>query len=115
MKQPSAPIASQRVAPTPDLLQQILRDGARKMRAQALQAEVAECIDAHADQLDEDGRRLVLRNGTCPERTIQTALGSIPVARPRVDDRRLDEDGGRIHFTSKILPPYSVARRRSRN
>ncbi|QDU66542.1 IS256 family transposase [Engelhardtia mirabilis] len=106
MKQPSDSIQFQPDAPTADILQDVLREGARKMLITALQAEVAEYIDAHADQVDEQGRRLVVRNGSCPERTIQTALGDIPIARPRVDDRRLDDGGNRIQFTSKILPPY---------
>lgn len=103
---PTDPISSQPVATTPDVLQQILQDGARQMLAAALQAEVAEYIEANAARVDEVGRRLVFRNGSCPERTVQTPLGSISVSRPRIDDRRIDDDGSRIHFTSKILPPY---------
>ena len=106
MKQPTDPISSQPVATTPDVLQQVFQDGARQMLATALQAEVAEYIEVNAAHVDEAGRRLVVRNGSCPERTIQTALGSVSVSRPRIDDRRLDEDGNRIQFTSKILPPY---------
>ncbi|MEO0629887.1 MAG: IS256 family transposase [Planctomycetota bacterium] len=106
MKQPTAQSVSQTAPTSSDVLQQIFRDGARQMLVTALEAEVAEYIEAHASHVDEAGRRLVVRNGTCPERTIQTPLGGISIARPRIDDRRVGEDGTRIQFTSKILPPY---------
>ncbi len=89
-----------------DVLTHILRDGAQKMLAQAIQQEVQEYLDRHADQLDEHGHRLVVRNGYKPARSLQTPLGSIPVQQPRIDDRRLDEEGRRIRFTSQVLPPY---------
>ena len=89
-----------------DPLHEVLRDGARKMLISALNEEVEEYLARHSDERDEQGRRLVVRNGRCPERDIQTGLGPITVARPRVDDRRVAEDGTRFRFTSKILPPY---------
>jgi transposase-like protein len=89
-----------------DVLTEILRNGAQRMLAAALEAEVESHVSQYADARDEAGHRLVVRNGRCPERTIQTGLGSVEVRRPRVDDRRVDEDGRRIQFTSKILPPY---------
>ena len=83
-------------------LDEILREGARRMLQAAIEAEVADYVEQHADLSDQaTGRRLVVRNGNQPERTIQSSLGDIPVSRPRVHDRR---DGER--FTSSILPPY---------
>jgi len=89
-----------------DVLTEILRDGAQRLLATAVEAEVAGYIDQHADHVDEKGHRLVVRNGHHRERTIQTGLGSVVVKTPRVEDRRVDEQGQRFHFTSSILPPY---------
>ena len=93
-------------ASTKDVLTQILRDGAREMLGSAIEAEVAEYIAAHAHERDTDGHRLVVRNGHASERELQTGLGAIPVRQPRVNDRRIDDDGTRFRFTSRILPPY---------
>lgn len=76
------------------------------MLAEAIENEVAQYIAAHADERDDVGHRLVVRNGHTPVRSIQTGVGPVSVARPRVDDRRLDAEGNRMRFTSKILPPY---------
>ena len=84
----------------------LLREGARRLLQAAVEAEVAEYIQAHADQRDTDGHRLVVRNGRAPERTIQTGLGDIPVSRPRVNDKRVDSEGRRMRFESQLLPPY---------
>ena len=89
-----------------DALSEILRGGARRMLAAALEAEVEAYVSAHAEARDEAGQRLVVRNGHCPPRSIQTGLGSLEVKRPRVDDRRVDDTGQRFRFTSRILPPY---------
>jgi transposase-like protein len=90
------------------LLDEIVRDGARRMLAAALQAEVAAYIDAHADQLDPDGRRLVVRNGHHDPREVTTAAGAVPVRAPRVNDKRVDEvTGERRRFSSAILPAWS--------
>jgi len=89
-----------------DVLTEILRQGAQQMLAAAIEKEVAEYIAAHADERDDVGHRLVVRNGHTPARSIQTGVGSVSVARPRVDDRRIDAEGNRKRFTSKILPPY---------
>lgn len=89
---------------TGDVLEGILREGARKMLAEAIQAEVAEYVEARQNLCSEDGRQLVVRNGYLPERTIQTPLGEIPVRQPRVRDRREPEE--REKFQSSILPPY---------
>ena len=87
-----------------DVLTDLLRDGARRMLAQAVEAEVAAWIDAHGHLVDDQGRRQVVRNGHLPERTIQTGLGEIEVKQPRVHDRRDPER--REKFTPAVLPPY---------
>ncbi len=89
-----------------DVLTELVRSGAQKMLAAALESEVAEYLAQHAEHRDEAGRRLVVRNGKSPEREIQTGVGGIAVRQPRVNDRRVDDDGQRFKFTSKILPPY---------
>ena len=87
-------------------LEQIARQGARLALQKAIEDEVAEYINAARQETDAAGRRLVVRNGHKPPRTILSALGPIQVKQPRVDDRRVDENGVRFRFTSKILPPY---------
>src|SRR5258708_5164922 len=87
-----------------DVLTEVLRDGARRMLAQAIDAEVATWIDAHAHLKDQTGRQQGVRNGHLPERTIQTGIGPIEVKQPRVRDRRPADE--RESFTSAILPPY---------
>jgi putative transposase len=89
---------------TRDVLSEVLRDGAQRMLALAVEAEVADWIDRHADVKDENGRRQVVRNGYLPERTITTGLGDVKIQQPRVHDRRSEDEQQR--FTSKILPPY---------
>ena len=90
------------------LLDQIVRDGARQMLAAALQAEVAAYLEAHADQRDENGHRLVVGNGHHNAREVTTAAGAVPVRAPRVNDKRTDEaTGQRRRFCSAILPAWS--------
>ena len=89
-----------------DVLTEIARAGAQKMLAVALDDEVADYLAEHADSRDESGHLLVVRNGHGREREIQTGIGSVAVRQPRVNDRRVDENGDRNKFTSKILPPY---------
>src|SRR5438874_11715663 len=87
------------------LLDEIVRDGARQMLAAALLAEVAAYVEAHADELDADGHRLVVRNGYHEPREVMTAAGAVPVRAPRVNDKRVDaETGERKRFPSAILP-----------
>ena len=98
-----------RLATTPvvcNVIDQLLREGARQMLQKAIEREVAHYIDQHLSELDADGHRLVVRNGSHPKRSIQTGSGSIEVRQPRVNDRRVNENGERQRFTSKILPPY---------
>ena len=89
-----------------DPLTDILRAGARQLLAQAIEAEVEGHISAHADLTDAQGRRRIVRHGHSPEREIQTGVGAVRVRSPRVRDRDPDAPGGRIRFTSSILPPY---------
>ena len=90
------------------MLDGIVRDGARQMLAAALQAEVAAYIEAFADQLDENGHRLVVRNGFHEPREVTTAAGAVPVRQPRVNDKRTDEvTGKRKRFASAILPAWA--------
>ncbi len=72
------------------LLDEIVRDGARQMLAAALQAEVAAYVEQYADQVDDRGYRLVVRNGYHHEREVLTAAGAVTVRAPRVNDRRID-------------------------
>jgi transposase-like protein len=87
-------------------LDDILRDGARRALQAAIEQEVEEYIGRNSRCLDEHGRRQVVRNGHHPARKIQSGNGPIEVLQPRVNDKRVDEQGNRFHFTSKILPPY---------
>jgi len=89
-------------------LDEIVRDGARQLLAAALWAEVAAYVEAHADELDADGHRLVVRNGYHEPREVMTAAGVVPVRAPRVNDKRVDaETGERKRFSSAILPAWS--------
>ena len=89
------------------VIDQIVRDGARRMLAEALQAEVDAYTAVFAAERDEAGRRLVVRNGTHQPREVLTSAGAVAVTAPRVDDRRVDPDtGARQKFSSAILPPW---------
>jgi transposase-like protein len=87
-------------------LDEIARQGARRMLAQALEAEVDAYIEAAKDQRDESGHALVVRNGRAREREILLGAGTVDVRAPRVNDKRVDENGQRRRFKSVILPPY---------
>ena len=91
---------------TVPVIDDILRDGARRALQAAIEREVEEYIERNSRQVDQAGHRLVVRNGHHPARKIQSGAGPIEVHQPRVNDRRVDEHGNRFHFTSKILPPY---------
>jgi transposase-like protein len=95
------------VVSSESLIDEIVRDGARRMLAAALEAEVAAYIDAHAGELDEHGRRLVVRNGHAVARQVLTSAGAVQVRAPRVNDKRVDEvTGERQRFSSAILPAW---------
>ena len=89
-----------------DPLTDVLRAGARPLLAQAVEAEVESHILAHADLTNGNGRRRVVRHGYLPKRDIQTGIGAVGVKAPRVRERDPDAPGGRIDFTSSILPRY---------
>ena len=92
-----------------DPLLAVLREGARRMLTQAIEAEVEAFLAVYAELEDGEGRRRLVRNGHAPERAIQTGVGPIEIRRPKVRDRG---DGEPIRFTSEVLPPYL---RRTRN
>jgi transposase-like protein len=92
---------------TGSLIDDIVREGARRMLAAALKAEVNAYIAELADERDERGRRLVVRNGYHQPREVTTAAGVVEVNAPRVNDKRIDEaTGERKRFSSAILPPW---------
>ena len=83
------------------VLDELAREGARRMLQAALEAEVAEYLEQHQLELDGEGHRLVVRNGRLPERDLITGVGPVRLKQPRVRDKREGEK-----FTSKILPPF---------
>src|SRR2546429_3374501 len=90
------------------LIDEIVREGARRMLAEALQAEVDAYSAAHAAERDENGRRLVVRNGSHQPREVLTSAGAVQVTVPRVNDKRTDPvTGDRKRFSSAILPPWA--------
>src|SRR5665647_2330264 len=89
--------------PDRSVIDEIVREGARAMLAAALRAEVAAYVEAHAGEVDEHGRRLVVRNGYAEPRQVLTSSGAVGVVAPRVDDKRVDEaTGQRRRFSSAI-------------
>ena len=89
-----------------DPLTEVLRNGARALLVQAVEAEVATLLDRHADEITDDGRRRLVRHGHLPEREIMTGIGPIAIRCPRVRDR-VGRGSERIRFSSAILPPYA--------
>jgi len=90
-----------------DQLTEVLRNGARALLAQAVEAEVSGFLDKNAGLKTEDGRARVVRHGHLPEREVMTGIGPVPVKQPRVRDRGAPaDDPGRIRFSPAILPPY---------
>jgi putative transposase len=89
-------------------LDELAREGARRMIAAALEVEVADYVERFADERDEDGRRLVVRNGRARERRVTVGSGTVAIRAPRVNDKRVDEETGeRTRFSSRILPRYA--------
>ena len=88
-----------------DPLTEILRKGAKKLLAAALEAEIEDFLSQYKRAKDSKGKQRVTRNGYLPERSIQTGIGGIKVRAPRVRDRQPDKDE-RIEFSSNILPKY---------
>ena len=90
-----------------DQLTEILRQGARTLLAQAVEAEVADFLAKNVGLRTEAGRQRLVRHGHLPEREVMTGIGVVPVHQPRVRDRAAAAgDPGRIRFTPAILPPY---------
>lgn len=85
-----------------DPLHELLRNGARQLIANAVEAELEAMLSRYADHRLDDGRLAVVRNGFLPERSIQTGIGDVSIRVPKVRDR----SGGGIRFTSSLLPPY---------
>src|SRR5450755_2487283 len=90
-----------------DPLTNILRSGARQLLAQAIELEAEAFLAEMKDFRLADGRDRVVRHGHGPERTIQTGIGAIEVARVKIRDRGAASDGERIRFTSAILPLWA--------
>ena len=89
-----------------DPLTEVLRNGARALLSQAVEAEVAALLNRHADQRTDDGRQRLVRHGHLPEREIVTGIGPVAVRCPRVRDR-VSDGSERIRFSLAILPPYA--------
>ncbi len=89
-------------------LDELAREGARRMIAAALEAEVDDYLQRFLEEHDEDGRRMVVRNGRGQERRVTVGSGTLPIRAPRVNDRRVEpESGERRRFSSSILPRYA--------
>ena len=90
------------------ILDDLVREGARRMLVAALEAEIETYVAAHATELDDSGHRVVVRNGTSPARSVKTGAGPLEIEQPRINDRRVDPvTGERRKFTSAILPPWA--------
>ena len=92
--------------PATPTLDDVAREGARRMLMAALQVEVAQYVDASQEARDARGRRLVVRHGQAEARKVTCGAGTVEVRAPRVHDKRVDATGQRERFTSRILPPY---------
>ena len=87
------------------VLEQVAREGARKMLQLALENEVKEFIAKYSNTADENGKKVVTKNGYMPAREIVTGMGPLPIKQPRIDDRNLKGYSSE-RFTSNILPRY---------
>src|SRR3954453_6370442 len=86
-------------------LDELAREGARRMIAAALEAEVGEYVERFVDERDQDGKRLVVGNGRARQRRVTIGSGTVAVRAPRVNDKRVDEQSAeRKRFRSRILP-----------
>jgi len=86
-------------------LDEMVRLGAQQMLQSAIETEVEGFVFQHADRLDDQGRRLVVRNGYLPSRNLQTGAGPLELKQPRVRDNSPNQDD-RVRFSSSILPAY---------
>ena len=89
-----------------DVLTEVLRNGAQRLLAHAVESEVSSFIEAHAAERLNDGRARIVRHGHLPERDIQTGIGSVRVCQPRVRDR-VKDGSAKIHFSPRILPKHA--------
>src|ERR1700750_1101565 len=90
------------------MLDELAREGARRMIAAALKAEADDYVERFADERGDDGKRLVVRNGRARERRVTVGSGTVAVRAPRVNDKRVDEQTGeRMRFSSRICPAYA--------
>ncbi len=89
-----------------DPITEILRNGAKKLLAEALEAEIESFLLQYAELKNDQGLMRVTRNGYLPEREIQTGIGPVPAKAPRIRDHRPGDESDRIRFSSSILPPY---------
>ncbi len=85
-----------------DALTELVRQGARQIIAQAVEAELQEFLTQYQSLKDNQGRQAIVRNGYLPERTIVTGVGEVEIQVPKVRDR----NGSGIKFNSTLLPPY---------
>jgi putative transposase len=117
MNENTAPGLAMPAMTSRDVLTEVLRDGAKRLLGQAIEAEVQEWLESHKHVVDQNGHRQVVGNGSLPTRSIITGLGPVEVSQRRVHDRRIvsvndhgesiDTHGQTIErFSSKILPPY---------
>ena len=108
MKIDNTVLAFQHPSEIDDPLTSVLRDGARRLLAQAIEAEAAAFLAVMKDELLSDGRARLVRHGHGPQRTIQTGIGPVPVRRAKLRDRGAGENGAEgITFTSAILPRWA--------
>jgi transposase-like protein len=89
-----------------DPITEVLRTGAKKLLAEALEVEIEDYISQYKDLKNNQNRRRVVRNGYLPEREIQTGIGSVSVKVPRARDLQPNQEPGPIRFSSSLLPRY---------
>jgi len=87
-------------------LDEVIHNGAVEMLKKALAVEIAGYLERHETDRDKQGYAMVTRNGYGKERRVTTGAGELKIRAPRVNDRRLDEDGNRQRFKSSLLPPF---------
>jgi len=108
MKIDNTVLAFQHPSEIDDPLTFVLRDGARRLLAQAIEAEADAFLAVMKDERLSDGRARLVRHGHGPQRTIQTGIGPVPVRRAKLRDRGAGENGAEgITFTSAILPRWA--------
>lgn len=107
MEQPINVVRLRQPDDVDDPLTEVLRAGARRLLAQAVELEVEAFLADREDLKLPDGRSRLVRHGHGSEREVQTGIGAVAVARPKVRDRGGAEAGERIRFTSAILPRWA--------